>query len=298
MFSFFRNSRPKDTPRPEKDRPPSRRDKGVLKKSTSASIKNSPAKMMNVETYSVQVVPKAYARSMTMSVQLTGVVRVTAPKNASAYQIHKFVLAHKSWIDKYQEQYFRLRQAHPKKVGRAGEVFLILGKEHRLQFDLGCKREFEFALQDRNLVVKVPPQLWTSFRCREDHPEVIEDLKKYLLVLAKKVLRQRLQYYSGVMGLAPSSISFRSQKTRWGSCSQSGHVSLNWRLIVAPLSVMDYVIIHELAHLRYFDHSTDFWNLVARHAFDFEIAKKWLNENQFAGDFLSKRSALYADILY
>ena len=103
----------------------------------------------------------------------------------------------------------------------------------------------------------------------------------------------RLIHWAQQMKLAPNKISFRSQKTRWGSCSSRGVITLNWRLIGAPDSVSDYVIIHELAHLKYQDHSKRFWNLVEEFCPDFKADKKWLRENQYSFDFLAKKSELY-----
>ena len=81
-------------------------------------------------------------------------------------------------------------------------------------------------------------------------------------------------------GLQVSRVSVRNQRSRWGSCSPSGHICLNWRLVLMPDAVRDYVLIHELMHLRRLDHSRHFWRLVAHACPDYQNARRWLREQQ------------------
>jgi predicted metal-dependent hydrolase len=81
------------------------------------------------------------------------------------------------------------------------------------------------------------------------------------------------------MDLKPSGAVVKEQKLRWGSCTSMGIINLNWRLFLAPMRIIDYVIVHELAHLRYHNHSKDFWNLVRSIIPDYEERKEWLRVN-------------------
>src|SRR5207344_3036771 len=96
---------------------------------------------------------------------------------------------------------------------------------------------------------------------------------------AQRELPPRLLELAAELGLAVSKVSVRNQRWRWGSCSPSGHVCLNWRLVSMPTWVRDYVMIHELMHLRRMDHSKKFWKLVAQACPDYETARRWLREN-------------------
>ena len=109
----------------------------------------------------------------------------------------------------------------------------------------------------------------------------------------RKWLMCRVELWQNEMRLFAKKISVRSQKTRWGSCSSEGCISLNWRLLAAPLPVMDYVVIHELAHLKFHDHSQQFWNLVAQYDSQYKYHRKWLREHQWAFDFLALKSELH-----
>jgi predicted metal-dependent hydrolase len=96
---------------------------------------------------------------------------------------------------------------------------------------------------------------------------------------AKHELPPRLLELAAEFGLAVSKVSVRNQRWRWGSCSPGGHICLNWRLVSMPLWVRDYVMIHELMHLRRMDHSKKFWKLVAQACPDYESARRWLRVN-------------------
>ena len=99
-----------------------------------------------------------------------------------------------------------------------------------------------------------------------------------LLRLAQRELPERVQHLSAAQGIAVSAISVRAQRTRWGSCSPRGEISLNWRLVQVPEWVRDYVILHELAHRRHLNHSARFWQEVERLCPDYEAAEAWLRE--------------------
>ena len=96
---------------------------------------------------------------------------------------------------------------------------------------------------------------------------------------ARRELPPRLLEIAAGLGLRVSKISVRNQRWRWGSCSPSGHICLNWRLINMPPHIRDYVIIHELMHLRRLDHSKKFWTFVAQACPDYQSCRRWLREH-------------------
>ncbi|MFR2955374.1 MAG: M48 family metallopeptidase [Lachnospiraceae bacterium] len=103
--------------------------------------------------------------------------------------------------------------------------------------------------------------------------------EKELRERAKSVLAQRTAYFARQIGVTYGRITVRDQKTRWGSCSQTGNLNFNFRLILAPLEVLDYVVVHELCHRRQMNHSTQFWQEVAQVLPDYRKRKAWLTEN-------------------
>ena len=99
----------------------------------------------------------------------------------------------------------------------------------------------------------------------------------YYIKYAKKTVPERVEYWSSATGLKPSKVSISKAKTRHGSCSSTGHINISVYIMKYPPECIDYVIIHELCHLKYFNHSKDFWNLVGIYCPDYKNIKKILN---------------------
>lgn len=107
----------------------------------------------------------------------------------------------------------------------------------------------------------------------------IQALEKRYRDAAKEYIPKRVAYYHQFTGGHYEKITIRDQKTRWGSCSGTGNLSFNFRLMLAPPRVLDYVVVHELCHLTHMNHSRDFWNMVERILPDYKEQRKWLKEN-------------------
>lgn len=104
-------------------------------------------------------------------------------------------------------------------------------------------------------------------------------LEKRYRDAAKEYIPKRVKYYHELTGGNYNKITIRDQKTRWGSCSSNGTLSFNYRLMLAPPRVLDYVVVHELCHLTHMNHSTDFWNMVASILPNYKEYRKWLKDN-------------------
>ena len=104
-------------------------------------------------------------------------------------------------------------------------------------------------------------------------------LEKRYIEAARDYFPKRVAYYQPLTGGSYSRISIRDQKTRWGSCSAKGTLSFNWRLMLAPLTVLDYVVVHELCHLTYMNHSQAFWQAVEAVYPDYRSARQWLKDH-------------------
>jgi predicted metal-dependent hydrolase len=110
-------------------------------------------------------------------------------------------------------------------------------------------------------------------------PPLPAEEKRRLRLLARETLPARLLDMAARHGLAVSRVSIRDQRSRWGSCGRDGHICLNWRLVLMPAWVRDYVLVHELMHLRRLDHSPAYWALVAAACPEYEQARRWLREH-------------------
>ncbi len=101
-------------------------------------------------------------------------------------------------------------------------------------------------------------------------------LEKWYRQQAANVFRQKAGSFQKIMGLHYSTIFIRGQRTRWGSCSPAGNLTLNWKLLMAPEEIIDYVVIHELAHLKHMNHSNKFWDIVGQYCPGWRAHRKWL----------------------
>jgi len=109
--------------------------------------------------------------------------------------------------------------------------------------------------------------------------ELVRRTEKKLRTAAKNYIPYRVEHFHQLTGGHYTKISIRDQKSRWGSCSSSGSLSFNYRLMMAPASVLDYVVVHELCHLTHLNHSKQFWNMVESILPDYRTCEKWLKEH-------------------
>lgn len=110
-------------------------------------------------------------------------------------------------------------------------------------------------------------------------PQQREGLEKRYRQAAKEYFPRRVAYYAQQIGVTYGTIRIAGQKTRWGSCSSKGTLSFNWKLMLAPPKVLDYVVVHELCHRKEMNHSPRFWKLVEEIMPDYKEYKQWLKEN-------------------
>jgi predicted metal-dependent hydrolase len=136
----------------------------------------------------------------------------------------------------------------------------------------GSKREAEaFAARNREWIERQ--------RARVARPSWSADERRAFRVRARAELPGRLLAVAAEHGLTVTRVSIRNQRTRWGSCGRDGHICLNWRLVLMPDWVRDYVLVHELMHLRKMDHSPEYWQLVAAAYPEYRTAREWLRRN-------------------
>ena len=110
--------------------------------------------------------------------------------------------------------------------------------------------------------------------------QVKKQLESFYKEQAVQVITERLEVIANETGLTPSQVNIRQYRARWGSCNNRGEVSFNYLLMMTPLFVIDYVIVHELCHLMFLNHSKDFWQLVEKHFPNYKDAKAWLKSHQ------------------
>ncbi len=208
-------------------------------------------------------------RTMEIAISSLAQARVTAPSLASLETIEKFIHSRAGWILKNIAQRQTALQQFVHKEYETGHNFLFMGNPYPLVVDksLNCSTKVSFSGAQWDIRANTA----TS-----------QSMIKNKLILwyrrqAGEIFGGRVFHYSRVMGLTPQKITVKTQKRLWGSCNHHGKtINLNWVLVMAPLSVIDYVVVHELCHLAVPNHSARFWNKVAQFMPDYKVQEQWL----------------------
>ncbi len=207
-------------------------------------------------------------KTIALIVQRDGKLLVRAPYSATNAQIMHFVNEKTDWIQKKQAQVQQRQAAAPVALQFVeGESFLYLGKLYPLH------------LNDQELPLLV--LLNGQFNLAKSAQSHAKDIFiAWYKQQAHQVISERVTLFASQYNLTSwKQIRITSARTRWGSCSSSGTLSFTWRLVMAPLPALDYVVIHELAHLLEKNHSKRFWERVAAMLPDFAVQSRWLKEN-------------------
>lgn len=204
-------------------------------------------------------------RSVALVVEQDATLTVRAPHRVSERYINELISKKRGWIEEKQHQMLSRGKAQEKKYVD-GELFLFLGKEYALQLCYGKAIE----LVESNGVIMFP---------RKFLPRAQRAMISWYKTRACDVLKERVNMYSELTSWRHTSLKVTSAKTRWGSCSGKGALNFTWRLVMAPLAAVDYVVVHELAHINERNHSSRFWNAVASVLPMYEHQEKWLKDN-------------------
>ena len=174
-------------------------------------------------------------------------VVVVLPARSSSREADALVARHRTWIDRHVARITARRRALALRPSLAhGRVLTINGQPEIVRAVTAAERAA---------------------------------LERRLRRAARAALLERVAARSAEMGIEARRLTIRDQRTRWGSASRSGTLSFSWRLILAPPTVLDYVVVHELAHLRHSGHGPTFWRLVQLHYADATRARKWLRDH-------------------
>ena len=212
------------------------------------------------EPVSVTVRINARARSYRLSLPHSGGPLLTLPPHGKWSEAEAFLLRHHNWLAA------RIKRAPQATSFGDGGVVPLRGVDHRIIGTGKLRGRVELAEDDGEMVLLVPGE--PAHQARR--------LTDWLKDEAHADLSARSAVHAARLGVTVKSIKMRSQASRWGSCSSSGNINYNWRLVLAPPFVLDYVAAHEVAHLVEMNHSAAFWATVKRTLPDMEKGRAWL----------------------
>lgn len=197
-----------------------------------------------------------------------GIVSVIVPRGLSKERIDQLLADKRSWI---KEKILMQREARPASTRQfvSGEAIPYLGRNYRLKVLDG---PFKAPKIDKGrLIVQVPGG--------SGQPEMVRNaIIRWYRRRAEEKLPTKVARLAPSVGVTPDRVEVRAFRSRWGSCSPKGHVAFNWRIMMAPNRVVDYVVVHELCHLIQHDHSPAYWREVARVMPDYAEWRAWLRD--------------------
>ena len=208
----------------------------------------------------IEFVRQKRARKYILRVRPDGTLRVTIPRGGSQRDAEAFLARHRQWAERER---VRVVAQHAPVEWRAGDTILLRGAPTVLRVE-------------RHLAEQVLVLGTERVRLATDVANLRSAAEAALRQIAQRELIPRLHQLAAAQTLAIARVAIRNQRTRWGSCSRNGAIALNFRLVQMPPEVCDYVLLHELMHLRQQNHSRRFWRLVEQVCPAFRDAERWL----------------------
>jgi predicted metal-dependent hydrolase len=210
---------------------------------------------------------KKRRKTISLHIKEDGRIVIYTPYHTPKWEIEKFIRERQSWIvGKISETEKRIKEGE--KTFLPGERFLYLGEWYPLEMQESTNKESPLRL------------VFGKFILNRDRIEEARDLfSQWYKREAKERIGERVDYYSNRFQLFPQGIKITSARSRWGSCSRDNRLSFSWRIMMASLAVIDYILIHELAHIREKNHSKKFWAYVESVLPDYKKHRHWLREN-------------------
>lgn len=218
-------------------------------------------------------------RALRMRLQINGKGEVTlvAPWHSGESEIRSFFIRHTSWVQRHLEKVEKLKTIRPTPRYQSNDIFYYFGEPLVLDVQPSDHKRTSIRVRESRMIIT----LHRAIGKNEGIGSVKKVIREFYRKKAEEVIRDRLDHFNEHYGYRFNRLAFRDQKSRWGSCSRLRNLNFNWRLVMAPIEVIDYVVIHELCHLKEMNHSHRFWALVGQMAPDHSKMKKWLRENAY-----------------
>lgn len=205
-------------------------------------------------------------------VDLVNGVVVYTPKNTCNKKINEVLTSKARWIYNKIQELGEVKLNIAPKEFVSGEKLPYLGRQYRLKIYREAVEHPSFGSKQGKFIATVP----SKWKQEQVQTTLEESLIKWYRTHGLKKIQERAMYYESLLGVEANSIQLRTQHKRWGSCTPEGNIYINWRIVMAPVRVIDYIIVHELAHIRVPEHNQEFWNLVRSILPHYEEDKEWL----------------------
>lgn len=209
---------------------------------------------------------KRNRKTSSLIVERDGSVKIIAKEELSTSNIEELIEKKLYWIYSKKAEFEDLNSSKVTRQFKSGQGFLYLGSSYRLEVT---------EKSDKDLLLYRGRFYLNKSKLNEAN----EVFKTFYKEKGFKKIQERIEIYKRQMGVNPKSIRIMELKNRWGSCSDEGNLNFHWKCALAPITIIDYIVVHELAHLIYKDHSDEFWNTVDKVIPDYLKRKQWLRDN-------------------
>ena len=223
---------------------------------------------LNSQVVSYIVKRSTRARRVRLEMRRGTALTVVIPRTYPLKRVPGIVKSKQRWILNNLTR-IEDRPSFTEKSIMSGDVIAYLGRQLKV-VARESKGSAGAQLERNRLVVNLTP----------DGGELNSILETWYRAQATTLIQEKVDRWGAKLGVNHNKVTIRGQRSRWGSCSRKGNLSFNWKLMMAPESVIDYVVIHELAHLKQMNHSEKFWQFVAEHCPEWRDCKKWLRDHE------------------
>ncbi len=214
------------------------------------------------------------AKRIKIRLSHTKEILIVSPKKISNSTIQEILSRHSSWIESKLHEININHNIRKKNPIDENTLILYRGNQLTIKNDITLN-PFSLKLHDQYISINL-----NHIRSLENYQNILRDLiLNWYFSKAHTIIPERTEYFSKIMNAPYNKISIRNQKSRWGSCSTKKNLNFNWRLILAPKQILDYLVVHELSHLFEMNHSQKFWNIVEKYCPDYQSHEHWLKKN-------------------
>ncbi len=203
-------------------------------------------------------------KTIAIMINKEGQLIIKAPLKVPLDYLKEIIEKRRDWIEK--KQAFAHSKLRVEKAYSNKDILVLFGED----FTINAIPDYEYAIRCTGHDINISQEL-------------LPEAKIYFPLLIKKLAKlkysQRTKHWADLMGLSFNVVKISSANGRWGSCSTERNINLNWKLALAPVEILDYVIVHELAHIKEMNHSPKFWKIVEKYLPNYKQSLKWLRDN-------------------
>lgn len=212
-------------------------------------------------------------KTLGIYINIYGHIELRVPKDTKDQQITLLLEKNWKWIQKKVKENKERTEGHREKEYVEGEVFLYLGQTYPIKVIIK-------ETQDKGQVDFIDHQLVISVKEHNDE-SIKQALKRFYYKTCKSLIEKRIRHYQPNFKVKPRKIRISDNKSSWGTCNSKFELSFNWKLAMAPVEVIDYVVVHEMCHMVHLNHDRSFWRLVGKIMPDYEEKQVWLAQSSW-----------------